>query len=118
MARSQGGCRAFTAQPAAEGFAVGRSLRVDDRGARGSVDGSPRAASLRDAVGRVRGDLQHLAGTLPRAEAELFEPEARILEEVAMRLLAREASGSLTTQSSPRRAAGARTWSSTCEYAC
>lgn len=80
----------IAAQSAAEGFAVGRILRLDGRRGGTSVAGS-RQVPLRDAIERVRADLGRLAGNLPRAEAELFEPEARILEEVASRLLAREA---------------------------
>ncbi len=49
--------------------------------------------SLRDAIQEVRTDLRQLPRTLARAEAELFAPEARILEEIASRLLAREEAG-------------------------
>jgi phosphoenolpyruvate-protein kinase (PTS system EI component) len=74
----------------AEGFAVGRSIRVESTGGGAPFpDGAPRV-SLRDAIDRVRSDLQQLVRTLPPAEAELFEPEARILEELASRLLSRE----------------------------
>lgn len=84
--------RTIVAHGAAEGFGVGRSLRVDP--GLDEARGTPRV-SLRDAIARVRRDLQELARILPRTEAELFEPEARILEEVGTRLLANRDAGEL-----------------------
>lgn len=65
-------------QPAEDGSAPPR-----DRSAR---------ASLREAIDRVRGDLQRLSRVLSRQDAGLLEPEARILEEIAKRLLLRDES--------------------------
>jgi phosphoenolpyruvate-protein kinase (PTS system EI component) len=89
------GGRIIELRAAAEGFAVGRSFRVDSTGGQARIPDRPPRVSLRDAIDRVRSDLQQLTRTLPPAEAELFDPEARILEEIATRLLAREGEGTL-----------------------
>ncbi len=70
---------------AAEGFAVGRAMRL----ARGGQPRGPAAQTLplRDAIVNVRRDLGRLLATLPTAEAELFEPELRILDEIEPKLL-------------------------------
>lgn len=80
----------FAALTAVDGLAVGRSVRLAQGKAatRGTA-----TRSLRDAIVKVRGELRELLHALPPAEAELFEPEARILEEVAPRLLARDREG-------------------------
>ncbi len=77
------------AHAAAEGLAVGRSVRIDSTESEPPQGERPPPVSLREAIDRVRSELQQLTRMLPRAEAELFEPEARILEEIAARLLMR-----------------------------
>jgi len=76
---------------AAEGFAVGRAMRL----ARAEhVPGSSvRPLALREAIVRVRQDLAHLLAALPPDEAELFAPELHILEEIEPQLLSRERGG-------------------------
>jgi phosphoenolpyruvate-protein kinase (PTS system EI component) len=85
--------RLLAALAAADGFAVGRSLRFARRDAAVPPLGSSEGLTLRDAIAQVRGELQQLLCVLPPAEAELFEPEARILDEIAPRLLARDREG-------------------------
>jgi phosphoenolpyruvate-protein kinase (PTS system EI component) len=87
------GERLLAALAAADGFAVGRSLRSGRRDAAPSRPGSFQQLTLREAVARVRCDLQQLLSALSSAEAELFIPEVRILDEIAPRLLARDSAG-------------------------
>ncbi len=74
-----------------EGFAIGRSLRFARPNAGGPALGDRRGISLREAVACVRGDLERLLSALPSHEAQLFEPEAYILDDLEPRLLARDA---------------------------
>lgn len=74
---------------AAEGLAVGRATRLS-AGPRAS---SIRVGALGAAIVVVRRDLEQLVGALPRQEAELFEPEILILDDIAPALRAREAAG-------------------------
>lgn len=76
---------------AAEGFAVGRAIRLSHPGRSRAPAATPLA--LRDAVARVRADLEQLLARLPAEEAELFAPEVHILDEIEPKLFAREASG-------------------------
>lgn len=85
--------RLLAALAAADGFAVGRSLRFAQRDPSVPPLGSSERLTLRDAIAQVRRELQQLLCVLPPAEAELFEPEARILDEIAPRLLARDPEG-------------------------
>lgn len=78
---------------AADGFAVGRGLRFVRSSTAMPLLGDSQGVTLRDAIARVRGDLERLLGTLPRAQADLFEPEAQILDELVPRLLARDEEG-------------------------
>lgn len=84
------GERLFAALAAADGFAVGRSVRLTQE--RSEAHRSA-ACTLHDAIAKTRGELQQLFHDLSPTEAELFEPEARILDEVAPRLLTREREG-------------------------
>ena len=83
--------RVLEGSSAAVGFAVGRALRLA-RSERTSRSTAP-ARSLRDAVAQVRRDLQQLLAALPPDEAELFAPEAHILDEIEPGLFLREAAG-------------------------
>ena len=82
--------RLLSAHSAVEGFAIGRSLRFARPNAGGPALGDRRGISLREAVACVRGDLERLLSALPSHEAQLFEPEAYILDDLEPRLLARE----------------------------
>ncbi len=70
---------------------MGRAMRL----ARAEhVPGSPvRPLALRDAIVRVRHDLELLLAALPADEADLFVPELHILDEIEPNLLSREGSG-------------------------
>ena len=83
--------KALEGIPAADGFAVGRALRLTRHGH--VAASSSRTRGLREAILRVRHDLQRLLAALPREEAELFEPEACILDDIEPQLLSREAEG-------------------------
>ena len=76
---------------AADGFAVGRAMRLARSEPSPSSPGA--AMALHDAIVRVRQDLHQVLTLLAPDEAELFEPEVQILEEIAPRLIAREADG-------------------------
>jgi phosphoenolpyruvate-protein kinase (PTS system EI component) len=76
---------------AADGFAVGRAMRLTGR--ESSPDSPGPVVALHDAIVRVRRDLRHLLALLAPDEAELFEPELHILDEIAPKLIAREAEG-------------------------
>ncbi len=76
---------------AAEGLAVGRATRL----AAGPRTPSIRVGALGAAIAVVRRDLEQLVGALPRQEAELFEPEILILDDIAPALRAREAAGEM-----------------------
>jgi len=88
------GGRLLAAHSAADGFAIGRSLRFPrgDAGA-AALGGNGRGLALHEAVARVRCDLEQLLLGLPSDEAQLFEPETYILDEIEPRLLARDAAG-------------------------
>lgn len=85
--------RLLEAHAAAEGFAVGRSLRFPRANTTTTLPGSETGLVMRGAVAHVRRDLERLLAMLPPYEAQLFEPEVYILEELEARLLAREAAG-------------------------
>jgi phosphoenolpyruvate-protein kinase (PTS system EI component) len=85
--------RRLAAYSAAEGIAVGRSLRFARASAGAVSGGSGTGLGLREAVAQVRHDLEQLIRALPADEAQLFEPEAYILDDIEPRLLARCAAG-------------------------
>lgn len=85
--------RLLEAHAAADGYAVGRSLRYPRAQRRATSRANARGLALAEAVAQVRRDLERLLGALPSEEAQLFEPEAYILDEIEPRLLAREAEG-------------------------
>lgn len=74
---------------AAEGLAVGRATRLTA----GPRTSSIPPGTLGAAIAVVRRDLEQLVAALPRREAELFEPEILILDDIAPALRAREAAG-------------------------
>jgi hypothetical protein len=81
--------RVVTGTSAAEGFGVGRALKLGH----GAASDSTARRSLIDAIVQVRRDLAELLISLPAAEAELFAPEAHILDEIEPLLLGRERAG-------------------------
>jgi phosphoenolpyruvate-protein kinase (PTS system EI component) len=85
--------RLLAARSAAEGFAVGRSLRFARVRAGAAARGDGAGVDLRDAVAQVRRDLELVITALPPSESQLFEPEGYILDEIEPRLLARYAAG-------------------------
>lgn len=85
--------RIVPAIPAAEGVAVGRAMRIHRRERERLSRRPGEERALRDAVLRVRRDLEQLVSALPPEEAELFEPELHILDEITPGLLSREAQG-------------------------
>jgi phosphoenolpyruvate-protein kinase (PTS system EI component) len=82
--------RVLTGTSAAEGFGVGRALRL---GRNGAASDATARRSLIEAIVQVRRDLAELLVSLPAAEAELFAPEAHILDEIEPQLLERERGG-------------------------
>lgn len=78
---------------AADGFAVGRTVRVAPAEAPASRIGCAPPGALRDAIAHARGELERLVDALPAAQAELFDPERRILDEIAPKLMARAERG-------------------------
>jgi phosphocarrier protein FPr/phosphocarrier protein len=85
--------RLLAAISSASGFAVGRCLRFARGAARAATRADGEGLALRDAVAEVRRDLERLLEALPASEAQLFEPEMYILDEIEPRLLARDAAG-------------------------
>ena len=82
--------RVLTGTSAAEGFGVGRALKL---GRNGAASDATARRSLMETIAQVRRDLAELLVSLPAAEAELFAPEAHILDEIEPSLLERERAG-------------------------
>jgi len=79
-----------------DGIAIGKAIVVEPRedGAGGVADTpSKEQARAAAAIATVEAELGRLVAALPRAEAELFEPEIAIVEDLRPRVLARLGGG-------------------------